>query len=392
MRAGGDTTPHLQQTEISITSGGDVVERSQRQPGWWQGKRVEVSVNGIWFVLGRASGESCNCLIDTLRQLLPTFLCSVSFVRAELERRHARTPTAIAPLDFLDLALYWSDIVDISGQYNMLGRIQKLSSRFRICCVDMCWVGHGEVLPRDVPASARQTLYVARVNQNHFVPLQRSRQRGGEVPRASIADATTQQRMESAVAEHVNDQKEGTTPNTNDVQTILPPSNRSSSAIETVVRTTSHTGVECNALLEQAPVHDDSAAAEDGRSFPDIAKTADIEDNDEASTIGGTQSRFLESVFETLYGNRPWEDFAKEAQGQEDPAVAAENVFRQHAPDPMGSLIDEMVHRSRCGNAEDIAGERNLKPPPNDVGQKSELHHEQCDMMFRIRAEPDTAS
>ena len=199
----GDTTPHLQQTEISITLGGEVVERSQRQPGWWQGKRVEVSVNGIWFVLGRASGESCNCLIDTLRQLLPTNLWSVSFVRAELERRHARTPTAIAPLDFLDLALYWSDIVDISGQYNMLGRIQKLSSRFRICCVDMCWVGHGEVLPRDVPASARQTLYVARVNQNHFVPLQRSRQRGGEVPRANIAGAATKKHMGSRVAGNV---------------------------------------------------------------------------------------------------------------------------------------------------------------------------------------------
>ena len=43
----GDTTPHLQQTEISITSGGEVVERSQRQLGWWQGKRVEVSVKAF---------------------------------------------------------------------------------------------------------------------------------------------------------------------------------------------------------------------------------------------------------------------------------------------------------------------------------------------------------
>ena len=46
----------------------------------------------------------------------------------------------------------------------------------------MCWIGHGEILPRDVPANARQTLHIARVNQNHFVPLRRSRRRGGEVP------------------------------------------------------------------------------------------------------------------------------------------------------------------------------------------------------------------
>ena len=50
----------------------------------------------------------------------------------------------------------------------------------------MCWIGNGEVLPREVPASARETLYIARVKQNHFVPLLRSRQRGGEVSRGSI--------------------------------------------------------------------------------------------------------------------------------------------------------------------------------------------------------------
>ena len=46
----------------------------------------------------------------------------------------------------------------------------------------MCWIGHGEVLPRDVPANARRTLYIARINQNHFVPLRRSRKRDGEIP------------------------------------------------------------------------------------------------------------------------------------------------------------------------------------------------------------------
>ena len=46
----------------------------------------------------------------------------------------------------------------------------------------MCWIGHGEVLPRDVPANAKRTLCIARINQNHFVPLRRSRKRDGKIP------------------------------------------------------------------------------------------------------------------------------------------------------------------------------------------------------------------
>ena len=178
----GDTTPHLQQTQILISVEGEAVECCQRLPGWWIGQKLEISVDGMCFVLGSASGEGCNCLIDTLRQVLPTFVCDVALVRAELERRHAQNSTAILPFDYLDLAIYWSDIIDIIGEQNILARTAKLSSKFRVCCVDMCWIGHGEVLPRDVPANARRTLYIARINQNHFVPLRRSRKRDGEIP------------------------------------------------------------------------------------------------------------------------------------------------------------------------------------------------------------------
>ena len=107
----------------------------------------------------------------------------VPFVRAELGRRHAGRPTAIVRGDYLDLAIYWADIIDIIGRHNLQGVIPNLSSRFRICCVDMCWIGKGEVLPRGVPQADRQNIYIASVNQNHFDPLLRSRQRGGEVVR-----------------------------------------------------------------------------------------------------------------------------------------------------------------------------------------------------------------
>ena len=56
----GDTTPHLQQTQIFISVEGEAVECNQRLPGWWIGQQLEISVDSIWFVLGSASGEGCN--------------------------------------------------------------------------------------------------------------------------------------------------------------------------------------------------------------------------------------------------------------------------------------------------------------------------------------------
>ena len=80
----------------------------------------------------------------------------------------------------MDLDKYWSDIIDIIGLHNAQGRIPNFGVRSSICCVDMCWIGNGDALPRGVPQGDRETLYIARVNQNHFAPLLRSRQRGGE--------------------------------------------------------------------------------------------------------------------------------------------------------------------------------------------------------------------
>ena len=44
-------------------------------------------------------------------------------VRAELERRHAGRPTAIVRRDYLDLAIYWADVIDIIGLHNLQGII-----------------------------------------------------------------------------------------------------------------------------------------------------------------------------------------------------------------------------------------------------------------------------
>ena len=177
----GDNVPHMNQVNITISADGAVVEQCQRAVGWFYHQKLEISVDNINFVLGKASGEGCNCLIYTFQKILPTRMFDVRSVRAELERHHAGRPTAIVRGDYLDLDIYWADIIDIIGRHNLQGVIPNFSSKFRICCVDMCWIGNGEVLPRGMPQGNRQTLYIARVNQNHFVPLLRSQKHGGEI-------------------------------------------------------------------------------------------------------------------------------------------------------------------------------------------------------------------
>ena len=77
--------------------------------------------------------------------------------------------------DYLELD-YWEDIVNLIGAFDE----HRPSTRPRaphyrvVCvCVDLTWSGKGEVFPRGAPAAERTPLLIARVNQNHFVPLLR---------------------------------------------------------------------------------------------------------------------------------------------------------------------------------------------------------------------------
>ena len=70
---------------------------------------------------------------------------------------HRRRPTAITPSYFLDLHLYWGDIVNLIGVHYM--HLPNFATRFRIVVVDMCWIGHGDVLPHGVPVGARISLF-----------------------------------------------------------------------------------------------------------------------------------------------------------------------------------------------------------------------------------------
>ena len=164
----GDAVPHMSETNIRIFADGVEQERSRPRLYWYQHLAVEILVDNSYFGLGRASGDGCNCLIDTLRQKLPDVICCVPEVRRRLEALHPE----IIPGDYLELH-YWEDIVNLLGACNRVRAVTwAWAVRFQIVCVDLTWIGNGDVEPRGPPGS-RTRLYIARVNQNHFIPLHR---------------------------------------------------------------------------------------------------------------------------------------------------------------------------------------------------------------------------
>ena len=75
----------MSQLDIRVCADGVPQKAAKVAAHWYEGKALEIYVNGEAFELGRASGEGCNCLIDTLRQKLPGVIFSVAAVREDLE-------------------------------------------------------------------------------------------------------------------------------------------------------------------------------------------------------------------------------------------------------------------------------------------------------------------
>ena len=82
---------------IRISADGVEQTAARRNPFWYRGLRLDITLDGQNVYLGHASGDGCICLIDMLRQEIPGVICSVSKVRSELERRHRGQPTEIVP-------------------------------------------------------------------------------------------------------------------------------------------------------------------------------------------------------------------------------------------------------------------------------------------------------
>ena len=143
---------------------------ARRQPYWYHGRRLEIVIDGQRFRLGHASGEGCNCLIDTLRQKIGV-ACNVAPVRKCLEEQHRHLSTRIVPGAFLALDL-WYDIINLIWQHGEMPQsTAHCVERLRIVCADLTWVGNGEALLRGPLGQEDRVLHIARVNENHFVPL-----------------------------------------------------------------------------------------------------------------------------------------------------------------------------------------------------------------------------
>ena len=154
----GDSVPHIRQVQWS--------KLPERTPGGAQVVRVE----GQDFYVGEASGEGCNCLIDTLKQTLSCTgaslaLHSLAGVRELLKEEFPRGPRRVTSTNFLELEHHWKKVIQFIGLLGQKNTILR-PEQFRIVCVDLAFVGNG-----DVEGTGPTTLYIAREGASHFVPL-----------------------------------------------------------------------------------------------------------------------------------------------------------------------------------------------------------------------------
>lgn len=120
-------------------------------------------VDGRRYRRGFASGRANNCLIDTLRQKLG-LVANVDWVRSQLQFRFSEPGAAqVTAANFLTLDLHWEAVVDL-----LLENAERAvrHDAVRIVCVDTEFLGNGDVL-----GNGALSLFIARENGNHFVPL-----------------------------------------------------------------------------------------------------------------------------------------------------------------------------------------------------------------------------
>ena len=87
----------MSETRIRVVANGVEQTAARRTPYWYANQAIDVYVNGVAYGLGVASGDGCNCFIDSLRQKLPGVICSVPLVRALLEEPQGSSFPGAAP-------------------------------------------------------------------------------------------------------------------------------------------------------------------------------------------------------------------------------------------------------------------------------------------------------
>jgi len=128
-----------------------------------------VFVEGYAFQIGRASGEGCNCLIDTVKQLLEVDVPS-ELVRTDLQREFREGDNKVTRSNFLDFEVHLSAIVrslDKHARAKDRSRQRLDPNSMQFTCIDLVYIGQGA----SVGNPSDQHFYIARENANHFVPM-----------------------------------------------------------------------------------------------------------------------------------------------------------------------------------------------------------------------------
>ena len=181
----GDTVGHMAENNITFSVGGEPVSTqiSGKKGKWWRNDDLDISINNRHFIAGKASGAGFNCLIDTLIQC-----CHL--------QGHVVAPTVRSYIDakypsfqgaFLELETHWADVLNLIHANITDPRVAHTTGEGQVCdryktvCVDVELMGNG-----DVVGTGSNTLYMARVGGNHFVPLIPKQNSGSTVEETGV--------------------------------------------------------------------------------------------------------------------------------------------------------------------------------------------------------------
>ena len=159
----------------------DIFERTPVQIHRDAGNQnVVVEFDNRSFIKGFASGDGCNCLIETLLACLNDndlrCIADVPWIRQELRRRFRQGENRVTEGNYLDLRNHWTTIIDligISARRNECDPTNQIHARnFNVTAV---LEEQRIVVERDGVGPVN--LFVLNEDIRHFVPLLRNRQR-----------------------------------------------------------------------------------------------------------------------------------------------------------------------------------------------------------------------
>ena len=164
------------QVDIAVYHDGRRLPEEPAHPHWYEEGQVRLIVDGTHLELGTAK-QGYTCLIQTLQAKLKEKYPNIHMpderideVRQHLDLHHSgNTDEDMHP----NLQRDWERIIRLLLPSSQMphAAVQEILNTIRIVCVDMTYIGHGDVLPHGLRHPDRMNMFIARVNEDHFVPL-----------------------------------------------------------------------------------------------------------------------------------------------------------------------------------------------------------------------------